>query len=440
MHLYDLPLLFVLIGLVLYTVLAGADFGAGFWQLLGRGEQGARMRDHAHHAMAPVWEANHVWLIFVLTVTWTAYPTAFGSIASTLSVPLFIAAIGIVMRGASYALRAGASSAAETRTIDAVFALSSVLTPFALGTMIGAIASQRVPVGNAAGHLFSSWLNPTSLIVGALAVATSAYLAAVFLAADAGRSAGRSAIAGGREDRELQARFRARALATGVLAGAVAIGGLAVLHSDAHHLYARLLHGDALAAVTVSGVAGVATLELVRRSSLEAARYSAALAVAAVVAGWALAQRPILLKGLTVQQAAAPHDTLVVVVVAVLAGATILFPSLALLFRLVLRGSLDDGPEDAGGPAASSDHHRSKIGQQIGEQVGRLLAVSRAGLLARVAGACLLAGLGFLTIAEAGWAHAVGVCALLGFLISGFFAVVPAQLAELDREEPAAPR
>src|SRR5580692_5029996 len=178
MRLYELPLIFVLIGLVLYTVLAGADFGAGFWQLFaGRGQGGVRVRDHAHESMAPVWEANHVWLIFVLTVTWTAYPSAFGSIASTLSVPLFIAAVGIILRGAAYALRAGTATARERRWIDAVFAASSILTPFALGTMVGAIASRRVPVGNAAGHLFSSWTGATSILVGVLAVATAAYLA-----------------------------------------------------------------------------------------------------------------------------------------------------------------------------------------------------------------------------------------------------------------------
>src|SRR4030081_119885 len=158
MHLYELRLIFALIGLALYTVLAGADFGAGAWQLTaGRGRDAARIREHAHRSMAPVWEANHVWLIFVLTVSWTAYPTAFGSIASTLSIPLFIAAIGIIMRGASYALRAGASTPRERRRIDTVFAISSVLTPFSLGTVIGAIASRRVPVGNAAGELFASW-------------------------------------------------------------------------------------------------------------------------------------------------------------------------------------------------------------------------------------------------------------------------------------------
>src|ERR1700738_2237368 len=106
-----LPLVFCLAGLALYTVLAGADFGAGFCQLFaGQGSQAERIREHAHRSMAPVWEANHVWLIFVLTVFWTAYPRAFGAIASTLAVPLFIAAIGIVFRGAAYALRSGASS------------------------------------------------------------------------------------------------------------------------------------------------------------------------------------------------------------------------------------------------------------------------------------------------------------------------------------------
>src|SRR3954451_14826586 len=176
MHLYDVPLVFALAGLALYVVLGGADFGAGFWQLsAGRGPTGERIRDHAHHSMAPVWEANHVWLIFVLTVVWTAYPAAFGSIASTLSVPLFIAAIGIVMRGGAYALRAGTRTAGEQRRVDTVFALSSVLTPFALGTVIGAIASERVHVGNPGGSLVTSWLNPTSITIGVLAVASSAY-------------------------------------------------------------------------------------------------------------------------------------------------------------------------------------------------------------------------------------------------------------------------
>src|SRR2546428_3335066 len=149
MHLHDLPLVLAIIGLAFYTVLAGADFGAGFWQLIaGKGKQADEIREYAYHAMAPVWEANHVWLIFVLTVVWTAYPVAFGSIASTLAIPLFVAALGIILRGTAYALRSGASSPRELGAIDTVFSLSSILTPFALGAAAGGVASRRVPVGN----------------------------------------------------------------------------------------------------------------------------------------------------------------------------------------------------------------------------------------------------------------------------------------------------
>src|SRR5271156_7152135 len=114
-----LPLVFVLIGVVLYTVLAGADFGAGMWQLVsGGGERGERIRDHCHRSMGPVWEANHVWLIFVLTVTWTAYPVFFGSVASTLSVALFTAGLGIILRGAGYALRSAPAGTPGGRAVE----------------------------------------------------------------------------------------------------------------------------------------------------------------------------------------------------------------------------------------------------------------------------------------------------------------------------------
>ena len=405
MHLYDLPLIFVLAGMALYTVLAGADFGAGLWQLSATGRPGSEpIREHAHRSMAPVWEANHVWLIFVLTVTWTAYPTAFGSIASTLSVPLFVAALGVIFRGAAYALRSGASGPREVGRIDAVFGLSSILTPFALGAAAGGIASRRVPVGNAAGDLWSSWTGPTSILAGLMAVATAAYLAAVYLSADAVRL--------GQPD--LARRFRARALGTGVVAGGIAIGGLAVVHSDARPLYHGLVEGNGLPALIVSVAAGLATLVLVWRERFEPARYAAALAVAAIVAGWALAQSPTLLPGLTVQQAASPHDTLVGLVVAVVAGAAILFPSLALLFRLALRGRLDPERQAAAHPS--------------GPRRG-LLSASARGLRGRAAAACLVVGFGFLTVADAGWAHAIGALALLAFVFVGFFAVSPDELA-----------
>ncbi len=412
MFLKALPLVFVLAGVVLYTVLAGADFGAGIWRLLaGRGERGERIRDHAHHSMGPVWEANHVWLIFVLTVAWTAYPTFVGSVASTLAAPLFIAGLGIIMRGAGYALRSTAGTGRELRIVDGLFAVASLVTPFALGAVAGAIAAERVPVGNAAGHPFSSWIAAVPVLIAVLAVAFSAYLAAVYLAADARRHG----------DSELEEAFRARALAAAVVAGALAVAGLVVVHADAHSLYAGLTHGAALAVLIVSLLAGVAAIGLVATRRFEPARYVAALAVAAVIAGWAFARYPVLLPGLTVGHAAAPHDTLVAVVVAVLAGGAILFPSLGLLFALLLRGRL--GEHGAGSAPAGTDSG------------GGSWRPRPAPLQARAAVALLIAGVGFLNAADAAWAHVIGVFCLFGFVVTGFAAIVPGALAA-DSDEP----
>jgi cytochrome d ubiquinol oxidase subunit II len=332
MELAEAPLVLSLIGLAAYMVLGGADFGAGLWFLLsGRGQDREHLREHTFRAMGPVWEANHVWLIFVLVVCWTAYPVAFGSIASTLAVPLFIAAVGIIMRGTAYALRSGSPSPQQDSAIGLVFSLSSVLTPFALGTAIGGIASGRVPVGNAEGDLLSSWLNPTSLLIGVLAVTTAAYLAAVFLAADAARQ----------DDEPMTTAFRRRALAAGVAAGAIALGGLAVVREDASGLFEGLTESAGLAALLVSVAAGISTLALVARSRFEPARYTAAVAVAAIVVGWGAAQSPTFLPGLTVEQAAAETSTLVTLLVGLGIGALILVPSLFVLFRLVLTGRLD---------------------------------------------------------------------------------------------------
>ena len=329
----DLPAVLILAGIAAYIVLAGADFGAGLWYLLaGRGPRGRQVRDFSYHAMAPVWEANHVWLIFVLVVTWTAYPTAFGSIFSTLAVPLFLAGIGIVLRGTTYVLRGAAPADRETEGLAGfTFGASSLLTPFALGAAIGAIASGRVLVGNAAGDLWSSWLNPTSIVIGVLAVATSAYLAAVYLAGDAMRA----------HEPKLAQTFRRNALVMGVLAGVLAIGGLLVLRSDARTLYDDLTSGTGLVALAVSGAAGLATLVLVATQRCEPARVSAALAVAAVVAGWGIAQSPDILPGLTIHDAAAGHATLVALLITIGVGIVILVPSLVLLFGLVLRGRFD---------------------------------------------------------------------------------------------------
>jgi cytochrome bd ubiquinol oxidase subunit II len=396
MALADVPAILVLAGLAAYAVLAGADFGAGFWQLPGgRDERGGELREHAHHSMGPVWEANHVWLIFVLVVCWTAYPTAFGSIASTLALPLFAAGIGIILRGTAYALRSGTQTARERRVVEVAMALASILTPFALGATIGAIASGRVPVGNAAGDLVSSWWNATSLMLGVLSVATAAYLAAVYLAADAARAGTRA----------LELAYRTRALAMAAVAGAVALAGLVVVHGDAHRLFHGLTHGGGLLAVVVSAAAGVGTVACVLACRYALARLTAAAAVAAIVAGWGLAQWPQLLPGLSVADAAAGRSTLVALVVSLALGAVILIPSLAALFGLLLRGRFDAAAEQAAA-AAPSGVRRTPRPQLVAAAV------------------CLVAGLAFTTGLDASWGRIVGVPALLAAAALGFTAVV----------------
>jgi cytochrome d ubiquinol oxidase subunit II len=401
------PLFFVLVGLTCYIVLAGADFGAAIWQITApQTREGRRIREFAHNVMAPVWEANHVWLIFVLTVTWTAYPAAFGSIASTLSIALIVAALGIVIRGAAYAVSAGTSGPRQVRELDLVSAMSSIATPFALGACVGGIASGRVRYGNAQGDLVSSWLNPTSAVIGALAIAISAYLAAVFLCDDAQR----------RGEQALVAPYRRRALAAGTVAGLLAFAGLAVLQRDAHPLYRELVAGPGLPAVIVSGVAGVSAFGLVFRGRFQLARLAAALAVAAIVAGWALAQQPQLLPGLTVDQAAAPRDTLIAVIVAVAGGGSVVIPSLLVLLRLSVAGRLGDD-----GAAGRSVNPRNRPVRTPG------FHPARAG---RLATACLFGGFGFLTVAEAGWAHAIGVSMLFAAIMLGLAAAAPRLLED----------
>ena len=328
----ELAIVLTLIGVTAYVVLGGADFGAGFWDLTAGGaERGAPVRAMVKRGMSPVWEANHVWLIFVLVMLWTAFPEAFGSIMSTLSIPLFLAALGIVLRGGAFALKGEAATIAEARALGATFALSSVLVPFFLGASAGAIAAGEVPVGNAAGDEWASWTGAVPILVGLVAVATGAHLAAVFLGADSHR-AGRP---------ELVNAFRVRALGSGVVAGALAIAGLAVVSSEAPRLYDGLSSGVGLACVIVSALAGVATLALEWRERFEPARYTAAAAVGSIVAGWGFAQEPYLLPPqLTLEDAAASDATLTALVIAAIAGMALLVPALIWLFRLALSGRL----------------------------------------------------------------------------------------------------
>jgi cytochrome d ubiquinol oxidase subunit II len=321
----DLVAVVLFFGVTAYALFGGADFGAGFWDLVAGGpERGSRPRALVDHSIGPVWEANHVWLIFCLVVLWTAFAEAFASITLTLFVPLTIAALGIVLRGSSFAFRKSVLRTRERRALGAVFALSSVLVPYCMGAVAGAIASGRVPPGGKAGDVWDSWMNPTSILGGVLAVTVCAYLAAVYMVWDARRL----------DDADMVEYYRRRAVVAAVVAGLVAFVGIFVLRRDAEYLFDGLT-SRGLPLVIVSGLCGLGSLLLLLRDAHRGARVLAIGAVATVVWGWGVAQWPYVLpETLKVEQAAAPSGTLTAVLAVFVLAAILILPSLALLYSL----------------------------------------------------------------------------------------------------------
>ncbi|MGZ4691321.1 MAG: cytochrome d ubiquinol oxidase subunit II [Acidimicrobiia bacterium] len=321
----DVVAVVLFFGVTAYAIFGGADFGAGFWDLIAGGaERGEKPRAMVDHSIGPVWEANHVWLIFCLVVLWTAFASTFASIMLTLFVPLTLAAFGIVLRGSSFAFRKAVLRTRDRRNFGAAFALSSVLVPFCMGAVAGAIASGRVPAGGTAGDPWDSWINPTSMLGGVLAVVVVAYLAAVYLTWDARRL----------DETEMVEYFRRRAIVAAVVAGAVAFVGIFVLRSDARYVFDGLT-SRALPLVILSALCGIGSLVLLIRHAHRWARVLAIGAVATVVVAWGVGQWPYLLPtSLKVSQGAAPDGTLQAVMVVFVLAAVIILPSLALLFVL----------------------------------------------------------------------------------------------------------
>jgi cytochrome d ubiquinol oxidase subunit II len=311
-------------GVLCYAVLGGADFGSGFHDLTAGGaHRGAPLRTLIDHSIGPVWEANHVWLIYVLVMWWTGFPETFAAAMTTLYVPLVLALVGIVLRGASFAFRKYSETLWQARLFGVVFATSSVLAPFFLGTIAGAIASGRVPAGGG-GDPWSSWINPTSLFTGAISVGTCAFLAGTFLTADAAR----------RGEAALVRRLRVRSLVVGAVTGAVVFAALIPIEHDAPTLWDGLI-GRAAPVMALSALGGIATLVLLWRGRFGIARLTAVVAVAAVMAGWGIGQYPwVLVDQVDIAAGAGAPATMQGLIVAVGIAAVIVGPALAYLFYL----------------------------------------------------------------------------------------------------------
>jgi cytochrome d ubiquinol oxidase subunit II len=327
------------LGATFYAVFGGADFGAGFWDLLApAGERGDRVRETIGRAIGPVWEANHVWLIFVLVVLWTAFSPAFAAIMSTLFIPLSLAALGIVIRGAGFAFKGVAGRGRNRRLADGFFGVSSLLTPFFMGTVVGAIASGRVPPGNAQGDPVTSWLNLVSLTTGVLFVATSAYLAAVFLVHDSRRFG----------DPEMERYFRIRALWSSLATGAIAVAALLVFRADDRFIYDGLTSGG-IPLVIVSVLCGLGVIALLIRGGRPlGARVLAVGAVVTMVWAWGVAQYPYLLpQSLTIEAGAGAGEALDEVLIVFVVAVLVVLPSIGLLYTLAQRSIIEEKSEEA---------------------------------------------------------------------------------------------
>ena len=320
--------------ITLYAVLGGADFGGGLWDLLAGGDRrGSAPRQLIDESITPVWEANHVWLVFALVIFWTAFPHAFAAVITAAALPLWLAVLGIVLRGAGFAFRHEARQLRLQRGLGATFAFSSLLTPFFMGTVVGAIAAGLIPAGASHASL-PAWTSTTSLLTGCLFVGACGYLAAVYLVGEAAH----------RGDRRLQGYFTRRGQAAAIVTGALSLATLAELHTANPALFSRLT-GRALALVIIAGLCGLTVLALLTTSRTRGTRVIAALGVAAVIWGWGVAQYPALLPGtaVTLSNAGAPNATLVAIIWLSAAAVLLVGPSYALLFSLQSRQALQAG-------------------------------------------------------------------------------------------------
>jgi cytochrome d ubiquinol oxidase subunit II len=319
------------IGVTLYALFGGADFGAGVWDLLaGSGERGDRVRAQIDRSIGPVWEANHVWLIFVLVVLWTAFSTAFSAIMTTLYIPLALAALGIVLRGSGFAFRHALPGSLE-RPASRVFGVASLLTPFFMGTVVGATASGNVPAAGD-GDSTGSWTGFLPLVTGTLFVVVAAYTAAIFLVRDSGASG----------DDELRGYFERRALTAAVVAGAAAVVGVIALHADGRYVYDGLTSWPGIALVILSGLCGLVALGLLVTGRNFGLRAAAVGAGAAVIWGYFAAAFPYVLPtSLTISGAASASASLTAVIVVFIAAALTVIPSLILLYVLSQRQALE---------------------------------------------------------------------------------------------------
>lgn len=316
----------MVVALILYLVLGGADFGGGVWDLLASGRRRVQQRLLIEEAIGPIWEANHVWLILVVVLLFSAFPPAFAAVSIALHVPLVIFLVGIVFRGSAFTFRLYDSRGdRQQRRWGLMFSLASIIAPVLLGMCVGAIASGEIRLENGAvaSGFFAPWLRPFPIAIGLFTLALCAFLAATYLAYEA-------------EDPALKDDFRTRALAAGVAVGVLAGAGVWLSGDGAPIIRAGLVERSwSWPFHLATGVAAVSALIALWARRFALARYLVVLQAALIVIGWAASQYPYLLvPDLTLESAAANPAVRRLLLIVLVAGAPILLPSLYILFRI----------------------------------------------------------------------------------------------------------
>lgn len=315
-------LIILWLALTFYVLFGGADFGAGIWEVNTALLSSEKERALLYRAIGPVWEANHVWLIFFLVCLFAGFPVVFAALCRALWLPLLLALTGIVFRGSAYAFRSHAVDAPRQRAIwGALFALASAAAPFFLGASAGAVASGRLvftPEGQYQGDVLTGWVSPLAMFNGFFTVGVCAFLAAVYLTREA-RQEG---------DDDLTQLWRQRALATGVWMGILSFAGLVFLASESPALWEGFRE-RATPLVAIALGTGMLALFALWMERFTVAIASACTTVTCVLWGWAVAQYPVLLPpSLTAQQAQSPDTVLWAMIASIAAGTVLLAPSL----------------------------------------------------------------------------------------------------------------
>lgn len=320
----------MLLALVIYALLAGADYGGGVWDLLASGPRAQEQRKLVEKALGPVWEANHVWLIFVVVLLFSGFPLAYGALSTALNIPLTIMVLGIVLRGTSFTFRHYDRHGDATEHLwGRLFGISSVITPVMLGICIGAISTGRIRVrdGTVVSGFLHPWMDLFPIVTGLFALALFAYLAAVYLTVET-------------EDRALQDDFRKRALITAVVVGALAFTALMLSTSHAPLTSQGMMYSEwSMPLQVVTGALALGAIASLYWRRYYLSRFLAAAQVTMILAGWAIAQFPYLVPpDIRLTDAAAPPAVLEILLWSVLAGSVILVPSLIYLIRLFKSG------------------------------------------------------------------------------------------------------